>query len=190
MCGRLNVKDDPLVKWVNDYFGVSFMTESNSDLRPTQEIATIARISESIQQINTTWGIKPSWSKKPIINAQSETVATKKTFKIPFANNRCIIPCTGWYEWRDEGGARKQKYSFTHADGLPFLMAGIWFENEGKPQLVTLTTNPNEKCSEIHNRMPALIMPEDAECWLSSEIETIQPLLLAVENELIHIEKS
>jgi putative SOS response-associated peptidase YedK len=72
---------------------------------------------------------------------------------------------------------------------LHMLMAGIWFENEGKPQVVTLTTNPNEKCSEIHKRMPVLIRPANAESWLSSDIETIQPLLLAVENELIHIEK-
>jgi len=189
MCGRLNVIDDPLAKWVSDHFGISFTTESNFDLRPTQEIATISRISESVQQIDTTWGIKPSWSKKLIINAQSETAATKKTFKNAYARNRCMIPCTGWYEWRDEGGERKQRYSFTHADGLPFLMAGIWFQSEGKPQLVTLTTHPNEKCFEIHKRMPVLIMPEDTECWLSSEVESIQPLLLPVVNELIRIEK-
>ena len=128
MCGRLNVIGDPLAHWVGDVLGVAFTTQTNRDLRPTQTVDTIATIGSGMSQLATTWGIKPSWAKNLIINAQAETVAGKPTFKQAFSSQRCIVPCTGWYEWRAEGGPGKQQYAFSHADGIPFLMAGIWFD--------------------------------------------------------------
>ena len=189
MCGRLNIVADPLMQWINDYFGMSFIAATNTDLRPTQQVATISRIDKSLAQLDLAWGIKPAWSKKLIINAQAETAASKKTFKNAFAMHRCLVPCTGWYEWKDEGGARKQQYSFTHAEGHPFLMAGIWFTSDDTSQLVTLTTQPNQKCLEIHKRMPVFILPSDANTWLSSSPESVQPLMTAIDSELIQIER-
>lgn len=58
----------------------------------------------------------------------SQTVAEKMTFKQAFSLHRCLIPCSGWYEWRAEMGAKKTKYLFTQADKTPLLMAGICFE--------------------------------------------------------------
>ena len=120
VCGRMNITDDPAVRWLWDHFQLPFQINSNADLCPSQEVATMVWANNGLQQRNSTWAIQPSWSKKLIINAQSETVHSKKTFKAAFTQQRCLIPCNGWYEWRDEGGARKQKYYFTHADGLPF----------------------------------------------------------------------
>lgn len=188
MCGRLNITDDLVAQWVCNYLGIPFTIKPNTDLRPNQEVSTVV-YDGSLRQFNTTWGIQPSWSKKLLINAQAETAATKKTFKTAFSANRCLVPCTGWYEWRDEGGARKQKYSFTHVDGIPFLMAGIWFEHEVMPQLVTLTTHPNQPCAEIHNRMPVLIMPEDVDRWFGATAEEVQFMIEQVGGEVIKIEK-
>ena len=190
MCGRMNITDDPAVQWLWDYFNLSFQIKSNPDLCPTQQVPTIVWADDSLQQRNSTWGIKPSWSKKPIINAQGETVHSKKTFKTAFARQRCIIPCNGWYEWRDEGGARKQKYYFSHPDGLPFLMAGIWFEGEEQSQLVTLTTKPNKQCAEIHKRMPVLINPQQVEAWFGLNAEDVRKMLIAIDGDDILIEKS
>lgn len=199
MCGRLNIEEDPLVKWVNHFFGMTFTPKINADLRPTQEVSTIIYQDDALQQLDTQWGIRPGWSKKPIINAQGETASSKKTFKMAFKNHRCLVPCTGWYEWRDEGGPQKQRYSFTHAEGQPFLMAGIWFQSISLPekggpqkatsQLVTLTTHPNERCGEIHKRMPVLIMPEDAGAWFNGTTEAIQPLIDPIDDKLVKIEK-
>jgi len=155
MCGRMNVNADPIVEWIYRLLDIPFSTTSNDDLRPTQEVATIATLNGDIQQLDTTWGIKPSWSKKLLINAQGESVSIKKTFQDSFKTRRCLVPCTGWYEWRDEGDSTKQKYLFTQANGDPLLMAGIWYDNSEISQLVTLTTEPNDKCAKIHKRIAA-----------------------------------
>lgn len=177
MCGRLNVIDDPLVHWICDVLGVEFATQTNRDLRPTQTVDTIAAVGSETSQLVTTWGIKPSWARKLIINAQAETVAEKPTFKQAFSSQRCIVPCTGWYEWRDEGGSRKQQYAFSHADGIPFLMAGIWFGQPTHADLVTLTTKPLDRCAEIHHRMPLLINPEHVELWLNGPATQVRPIM-------------
>ncbi|WP_197463379.1 SOS response-associated peptidase family protein, partial [Alcanivorax sp. HI0007] len=74
-----------------------------------------------------------------------------------FAESRCLVPCSGWYEWRDEGGPRKEKYHFAAADGNPLLMGGILFPGEEGPKLVTLTITPNQACAEYHHRMPQFV---------------------------------
>lgn len=189
MCGRFSVNKDQIDDWVLERFEVSFNCETNSDLRPTQTVAALTNSNDSLSQINTSWGIKPGWSKKLIINAQGETAASKKTFKESFNSRRCLIPCSGWYEWRDEGGKRKQKYLFNQTDNKPFLMAGIWFETEGMPEIVTLTTYPNSSCAEIHKRMPVLIEPENVNFWFNSSVENLRVLIEPIASEQVLITK-
>ena len=188
MCGRLNVTDDPLVQQICDFLGIDFSTTTNIDLRPTQQASTLIMQNGSIQQLNSSWGIKPDWSKKILINAQTETVANKKTFRHAFESSRCIVPCSGWYEWRDEGGKRKQQYLFEHASHQPFYMAGLLFE-QAKYPFVTLTVKPNKKCGEIHNRMPLLIEPECIEQWLGARPEQLGSLMAPLSEDIISISK-
>ena len=187
MCGRMNVNADPIVEWIYKLLEIPFSTTSNDDLRPTQEVATIATLNGGIQQLDTTWGIKPSWSKKLLINAQGESVAMKKTFQDSFKTRRCLVPCTGWYEWRDEGDSTKQKYLFTQANGDPLLMAGIWYDNSKISQLVTLTTEPNDKCAKIHKRMPVLIQPENIDTWLNASTKDAQSLIEPLHSDKVSI---
>ncbi len=184
----MNVTDDPIVRWMFDRLGMPFTTETNTNLRLTQHVATMAYLDGELKQLNTTWGIKPTWSKKLLINAQGETVATKKTFTNAFIHNRCLIPCTGWYEWRDEGGPRKQKYLFSCKDGDPFLMAGIWYKATESPELVTLTINPSPKSAEIHSRMPLLIDPANINQWFHSSVADVQQLIAPTNDSIIRIE--
>lgn len=165
MCGRLNVTDDPLAKLVSEALDVDIHLKSNTDLSPSQEVATIVA-GEGMSQLNTTWGIKPAWSKKLLINAQAETAAEKPTFKKYFAQHRCVVPCSGWYEWSSIGSS-KQKFLFTQALGKPLYMAGILYPNTGAlAQLVTLTTCPDDQCAPYHHRMPLLIEESSVEDWL------------------------
>ena len=189
MCGRLNVTDSPTIQWISTYLGIDFSITPNVDLRPTQLVSAITHRDGCLRQIDVSWGIKPTWSKKVLINARSETVGTARTFKDAFGQRRCIVPCAGWYEWRDEGGSRKQKYSFTRADGIPFLMAGIWFEGNDVPQLVTLTTYPNKCCAKIHNRMPVLIQPDKINTWLNASEKEVRPLLEPIGSGLMCVAK-
>ncbi|MGR5140414.1 SOS response-associated peptidase [Photobacterium sp. DNB23_23_1] len=168
MCGRFGVGGIKFSQMVSNELCCDFSTNENMDLRPTQAVSVVVNTDGKLQQLDTKWGIQPDWAKKIIINAQSETAAEKKTFKQAMASRRCLVPCAGWYEWRDEGGSRKQKYYFCHQEGRPIYMGGIWFPSE-VPQLVTITTQPYEVCEPYHHRMPYLVSHDDAMDWLTGE---------------------
>ncbi|REL28599.1 SOS response-associated peptidase [Thalassotalea euphylliae] len=185
MCGRLNIIDDPIAQFINDVLGIEFNLETNPDLRPSEDIAAIICPGGQFQQLNATWGIQPEWSNRLLINAQAETVNTKPTFKAAFGHSRCLVPCSGWYEWKAENG-KKEKYAFTHANKQPFLMAGILYDLAA-PKLVTLTTSPNEKCGEIHQRMPVLIQPAHIDYWFNAQPDELSPLMDAINDDHISI---
>ena len=66
MCGRFSVNKEQVESWILDNWDISFECETNDDLRPTQSVSTIIKGKEGVTQLNTTWGIKPSWSKKDV----------------------------------------------------------------------------------------------------------------------------
>jgi len=168
-----------LSKKVSDNLNIQFFTADNRDLRPTQTVSTITSIDNRLQQLDTSWGIKPSWAKKLLINAQAESVADKPTFRKAFANHRCVVPCSGWYEWSSTQGNGKQKYLFGFENQEPIYMAGIWYTSvdEKPPQLVTLTTTPIESCKPYHHRMPLLIPVSAVEDWLKLSVYEVIKLL-------------
>jgi len=189
MCGRFAI-DAVLSHRVSALVGIPFTAEANADIRPTQQVATLADPGTGLAQVNTHWGIQPEWATKAIINAQAETAATKRTFAKAFAERRCLVPCSGWYEWRDEGGPAKQKYLFSHVDGDPIFMGGIWFhahEGDEGPAMVILTIHPNPLCGQYHNRMPLLIHPNDIDYWLHSTADQVAPLLGPPPDEVIRV---
>ena len=182
MCGRFALISD--TAQLAAQFGISpamvaGIPESvpRYNIAPTQPVAAI-RLAEGTKQRELTffrWGLIPSWSKdinigSRMINARSETVAEKPSFRTAFKRRRCIIPADGFYEWqkRDDG----KRPIFIHAsDKRPFALAGlweIWSDPEGgKLQTCTiLTTQPNELMAAIHNRMPVILEPEDFDMWL------------------------
>ena len=182
MCGRINVYGEPLSKAVSSVLQIDFQASTNNDLRPTQTVSTVA-FNNGLQQLDTTWGIKPSWSKKLLINAQSETVAVKPTFKRAFAKHRCVVPCSGWYEWSSVAGKGKQKYLFDTVDGSPLYMTGIYYPIlEAPPELVTLTTKPTEQFAQYHHRMPLMIPEKRVEDWLRLPVEELGGLLIGAGN--------
>src|SRR5690625_1971649 len=99
------------------------------------------------------WGLIPRWAKDPtigsrLINARSETVSERPSYRDAFRQRRCLIPADGLYEWKKEGKT-KQPYRFTMADGAPFAFAGLWEEwiaPDGTPirTCTVLTTEPND----------------------------------------------
>ncbi|WP_299012912.1 SOS response-associated peptidase [uncultured Photobacterium sp.] len=177
MCGRFSVVSTSLDTMVHEETGVRFTTETNIDLRPTLTVSTLAMIDNRLVQQDTIWGIQPDWATHLIINAKGETAGEKKTFRLAMRTHRCLVPCSGWYEWRDEGAPRKQKYLFTHAQGKPLYMAGIWFPY-ATPHLVTLTTSANNECQPYHPRMPVFIPLNSIRLWLNGDTNKLTTLLL------------
>ena len=187
MCGRFIV-NKAITPIVSELFNSHFSVQSNANLSPSQSVSTIVKGNSSYSQVDALWGIKPNWSKKLIINAQSETVAIKPTFKQSFQHQRCLVPCNGWFEWRTEEG-KKVKYLFEHANKMPLYMAGILFQHE-HTELVTLTTKPNNKCAQYHKRMPVLVFAKHKESWFDSSPHELDSLLQHVEDRVIHVERA
>lgn len=129
------------------------------------------------------WGLLPTWAKDTSIqnktlNAKIETITEKPTFRDSITKN-CIIPLTGFYEWRwlNTGGTKKEKYLITAVDYEIFCLAGIWNEwtnpsNGQKIKTYTiLTIEADELMAEIHNskkRMPVILTQEGEYEWLHS----------------------
>ncbi len=189
MCGRFNIINAPLTKLTSKLLEVEFSTKSNSNICPNEKVACVGLIDGLTTQINAIWGIQPDWANRLIINAQAETVTSKKTFKSAFKYNRCIIPFSGWYEWKKLANGKKQKYLFSNNTNVMF-MAGILFEVQKNPdfvvadhskqstqQLVTLTTAANDQCYPIHARMPLLVPMDHLQSWLTGNFSALGTLL-------------
>ncbi|WP_371378028.1 SOS response-associated peptidase [Thalassotalea aquiviva] len=166
MCGRFSVNRHQVEQWVQTHLLTGFACDDNQDLCPSQPVSTLVLGDSGWQQQDTLWGIKPKWANKLIINAQSETVDTKATFKSAFNRRRCIVPFSAWYEWQSNM-TKKQKYLFRPLHQRPLFMAGICYQaaDGGLPLLVTLTTAPTVQCEQYHKRMPLLIDSEQLHQW-------------------------
>ncbi|WP_232548973.1 SOS response-associated peptidase [Propioniciclava soli] len=132
------------------------------------------------------WGLVPSWAKDArggarMINARSETVATKPAFAPSFAQRRCLIPADGFYEWETvppasgRGRPAKLPWFVRPADGGPMVMAGIyafWRDRTlgaDAPWLTTcsiITTQATDALGTLHDRMPMVVRPDDWDAWL------------------------
>ena len=134
------------------------------------------------------WGLVPRWAKDPgignkLINARSETVTEKPSFRGAFARRRVLVPADGFFEWSRRGD-RKRPFYFHMRDGEPFAIAGLWerWEGEGGPleTCTLLTTEANELLAPYHDRMPVILGPGDYEAWLDADErrpELLTPLL-------------
>ena len=105
-----------------------------------------------------------------MINARSETAATKPAFRDALKSRRCLIPADGFYDWMRTGKA-KQPYCFEVNDGELFAFAGLW-ERWKDPignwvkTCSILTTTPNAVTSPVHDRMPVILDPDSYDLWL------------------------
>jgi putative SOS response-associated peptidase YedK len=136
------------------------------NIAPTQLIAVVR--DRKIAQMR--WGLIPQWSKTPTpqINARSDTVANKPTFRDAYRNRRCLIPADGFFEWKQIGKS-KQPYLFEFPDQRMFAFAGIWERWQDTDTCAIITTDANELGIPIHDRMPVILDPHDYETWLNAQ---------------------
>ena len=122
------------------------------------------------------WGLMPVWVKDPkdfplIINARSETINEKASFRGGLRHHRCIVPAGGYYEWRTGPDGKKQPFYITLADGGPMALAGIystWLGADGSEiDTVAVATLPaTGEMKALHDRVPAIIPDADLNDWL------------------------
>ena len=199
MCGRYTLSSP--TDLLADLFELERLEElaPRFNIAPTQESAVI-RLREDSQNRELAmlrWGLVPVWAKDPtignrMINARSETVAEKPSFRTSFKRRRCIVVADGFYEWGKIDG-RKQPFHFRLADDGPFAMAGLWdrWEKGDEGPLGTfaiLTGEPNQVVAPVHHRMPVILQPGTYQEWLDPNVEdlaALQPLMEPFPTELL-----
>jgi putative SOS response-associated peptidase YedK len=117
------------------------------------------------------WGLVPHWMKnpkKPFINARSETIFEKPSFKYLYPNNRCVVIADGFYEWSMFDGVKRPVYFFLE-DHKPFGFAGYWEKDrkdENIKSFVIMTTEANKDIEQFHHRMPVMLSKDGIGAWL------------------------
>lgn len=194
MCGRFTLKV-PVDAWIRDLFSeairslivTSKITEWSPryNIAPTQPILVLTEDNNGRFEIQPMrWGLVPSWtdsiqSAYSMVNARSETLLEKPTYKHLVETHRCVVLADGYYEWKAPTPKNKIPY-WIHADGeRPFGMAGLWTTNkkvqsDAPLDSATVITIPaNEDTKVVHDRMPAMLMcQDDILAWLAKKDRT------------------
>ena len=167
-----------------DYFKVDRTVTDSFDfsynVAPTDPVYAVAE-HDGVRQLGRfRWGLVPHWAKDTKgalnINARSETVATKASFRDSFRRKRCIIPATGFFEWEPKERGRLPHYIRLTGD-RPMAFAGVWaswkdpISEEWLRSCSIITTRANEAISSIHSRMPVILPPDRWDVWLDREMQ-------------------
>lgn len=169
----------------------------NFNVAPTTRVLGVAVDRAGVRRLGRFhWGLVPSWAKDAsgaarLINARSESIFDKPSFRNLVPHRRCLVPMDGFYEWRTvhetplPARAPKEPVYVTRLDGRPLAVAGIWSSwraDDSSPWLHTcclVTTAANTTMARVHDRMPVILEPRDWSTWLDpansdrDEIETL-----------------
>lgn len=178
MCGRYYLKSPPADVAAHFNVDVRDNFPPRYNIAPTQPIAVIRQNERGKRSYALMrWGFIPEWKKtpetRPLINARSETVHEKPTFRNAFKRRRCLIPADGFFEWKTEGRG-KQPYCVRREDESLYAFAGIW-ETAVDPSggeidtAAILTTEPNPEIRLLHHREGVVIPREDYARWLETD---------------------
>lgn len=179
MCGRLSQ-----YRGIHDFVAALSMPNAlaNSvgdqpleryNVAPTTPVAVLHLDAERLHADRVRWGWRPHWSKERLlpINARVEKVAHGAFFRAIWPH-RAIAPVDNWFEWVDEGGAKKQPYLIRRRDGAPVFCAAIGQlpdadEGAGTHDgFVIITADSAGGMLDIHDRRPVVLTPELAREWL------------------------
>ena len=212
MCGRFNS-----ISSAKDFLKIFNARLDGEELKPNHNITPTALIyalintsldgSEERILTSMRWGLVPSWAKDKsnasgMINARSETLQQKPSFRNLLAQRRCVIPMQGFYEWSivDGVGSKsvKQAHYISRADGAIMAVAGLWTiwrdpllaesrdsSNEVLSTCTIITTQANNKLRGIHHRMPVILEQHGLEQWLSTNQVPPLGILIPAGEEIV-----
>ena len=196
MCGRFTITLEPaFFQQELDLGKVPSEWTPHYNVAPGQNIPVVRNPNtRNVEMLH--WGLIPFWAKDKsigyrMINARSETIREKPSFRNAFKQRRCLILADGFYEWQKPAtkGTPKAPFRFTLAGNQPFTFAGLWDtwrdENEKEIQSCTIITcPPNELIKKIHNRMPVILDKNECWKWVENEsLDSLQKMLKPYEAE-------
>lgn len=185
MCGRSSLTKTQ--KQIEERFNATFYSDDllrynplpNFNVAPSHFHPIITQQDSQRIQIYK-WGLIPPWAKDPkigfkMINARIETIMEKASFKSPISSQRCLVPIDGFYEWKKEGSS-KIPYRIIPTNTEVVSLAGLyeeWKSPQGESifSFTIITQEATQKIAEIHNRMPAMLLPCQEELWLEPSIK-------------------
>ncbi|WP_078556043.1 SOS response-associated peptidase [Bacillus alkalicellulosilyticus] len=186
MCGRFTLHADEQELIQTFQLRNEITVPRSYNIAPGQPIFAVIQQGQERRGGLLQWGLIPSWAKDrknayKMINARGETIAEKPSFKKAFAKRRCLLPTTGFYEWKQTADGKKP-YFIRMADEQLFAFAGLWekwIDPESQETVFSctiVTTFPNELMSSLHNRMPLLLSKEGQQDWLNPELTDVEEL--------------
>ena len=200
MCGRFTLSRQDAIELAAE-LGVP--VDSLPDYRPRYNIAPtdqhwILRTKfEERELLPALWGLINSWAKDrkraaSQINARVETLETRAAFKEAFRRRRCLVPADGFFEWTGPKKARRPIW-FHDPDGGLLFFAGLYASWQPEPDIwertfTIITTNANAVVADVHDRMPVILAPEQAEEWMAAretDPEKLRTLLVPAADDLL-----
>jgi putative SOS response-associated peptidase YedK len=191
MCGRFALFID--LKTLIEHFALD-IADPQDDLTPRYNIAPSQQVMGICRDVEGRrrprwfrWGLIPHWAKdagmgQRLINARSETVHQKPSFRSALRHRRCLIPANGFFEWQQTPSG-KQPWFIRRKDLKPLAFAGLW-EHWSGPEgpidsCTILTTEANPLIAKLHDRMPVMLSAADYDSWLDVQLQDpdlLQPL--------------
>ena len=148
---------------------------ANEDVRPTNAVPVLlegpAGRARRVGLMRWGWA-RDFAASGHLINARAEDMAGKRTFAEAVQRRRCLVPATAWFEWQANPAApkaKKAKHRLVPVVGGPWALAGLWEAAGGSGAVVLITVAAHPSVSAIHDRMPAIVGPEDAAMWLAGD---------------------
>ena len=198
MCGRFTITLDPADLQQELNLGdLPAEWKPRYNVAPTQNIPIVNDTqTRSVQMFR--WGLIPSWAKditigERLINARSETLREKPSFRHAFANQRCLVLADGFFEWQQRNSKTpKVPMYFQLLEAKPFAFAGLWeywedAEHKGIHSCTIITCEPNTLVAQVHNRMPVILDKDTCWKWLEAkDLSKLQTMLAPYPAEKMH----
>lgn len=193
MCGR-HFRHG--VSWADYYAQLSLFRpeeiphiDKAYNVAPTQQIPFIRKRAETeeLELSFARWDLVPRWWKKPLtdkkfstFNAKGEDAASKASFRASFKDRPCLIPISGYYEWKGPRGA-KQPFAIAMRNRRWFYVAGLWdrawIDDAPLESVTILTTSAAPDLEHIHGRMPVIPEQSNVADWIYSSPEARQEMI-------------
>lgn len=182
MCGRvtLTIDKEELMEILGEVYGVDDIRDMpmipSYNIAPSNALLSVIEAKGQRRAGLLTWGFVPEWTKEEkishgLINARSESVEVKPTFKTSFEKRRCVVFANHFYEWKREATKRPFLFQVTNQPLMPLAgIYSIYTKSDGSKlsTCAVITCGPNEVMAPIHNRMPVILTPETMGTWLNA----------------------
>ena len=197
MCGRfaITIPSDAMSQLFDAQPVNNLPDLPNFNVCPTNSIHVVTNNGLGRKLESLRWGFVPNWYRTVnagplLINARSETIAQKPAFANASQERRCLIPCSGFYEWSKDLEGNKIPWFITRNDNAPMVFGGVWQEWSDEIGIIKtcaiVTTASNTKLSRIHHRLPLVLERSNWGLWLGEEGHGASVLMKPTDDETLN----